>query len=145
MLLGNSFRITVFFVCSTALAACGGLRRLPAQGDDGGGGGMGGSSAGAGGRGGGLVTGGTVGTGGTGGSSSPFDGGPADATFIDSSVVDVPISNCVAGGACVPANACHKGMFVCNEGAMTCMELPDLQANGTVCGADKVCRNGTCS
>ena len=56
------------------------------------------------------------------------------------------VSNCVAGGACVPANACHKGMFVCNEGcAMTCMELPDLQANGTTCGANKVCNSGACN
>ena len=58
--------------------------------------------------------------------------------------VDVPVSNCVAGGACVPANPCRKGMFVCNEGAMTCMELTDMQANGTVCGTDMVCRGGSC-
>ena len=52
---------------------------------------------------------------------------------------------CVAGGACVPANACHKGMFVCIEGgAMSCMELTDLQANGTGCDTDKVCHNGSC-
>jgi len=52
---------------------------------------------------------------------------------------------CVAGGACVPANPCHKGMFVCDAaGAMTCMELTDLQANGTTCDVDKVCHNGSC-
>ena len=149
MLLGNSFRITVFVACSAVLASCGGLRRLPLTADDGGPTGSGGSSAGAGGRGGagGSVVGGTTGTGGTGAvdAGDIFDSSPGDATFIDSSAVDVPVSNCVAGGSCVPANPCHKGMFVCNEGAMTCMELSDLQANGTVCGADKVCGNGTCN
>ena len=52
---------------------------------------------------------------------------------------------CMAGGACVPANACHKGAFVCMEGAMSCGELPDLQANGTECGTDMVCNSGTCT
>ena len=139
MLLKGCLKITVFVACSAALAGCGGLRRLPLNAD------------------------GDAGPTGSAGSCGrrgrqlrrrhgrqrrrqhgDTDGGLDDAMFVDSGNVDVPVSNCVAGGACVPANPCHKGMFVCNEGAMTCMELTDMQANGTVCGTDMVCRNGTC-
>src|SRR5262249_29760431 len=35
--------------------------------------------------------------------------------------------------------------FVCTDGgAMSCMQLTDLQANGTVCGTDMVCHAGNC-
>jgi hypothetical protein len=143
MLLKNCFTLTVFVACSAALAGgCGGLRKLPFNGADGGTAGIGGSSAGVDAA---AGTGGSLGPG-TGGSAggTNFDAGANDAVFIDSGAVDVPVSNCVAGGACVPANPCHQGMFVCNEGAMTCMELTATQANGTVCGLNMVCRNGTC-
>jgi hypothetical protein len=122
-------------VSLVAIAGCGGLRRLPLANNDGGTAGIGGSFGGgfAGGLGGGFG-------GGLGGGL----GGSGGGTFVDAGTVDVPVSNCVAGGACVPANNCHKGMFVCLEGAMSCMELTDTQANGTVCGPDLVCRNGTC-
>src|SRR5262245_35959301 len=95
MLLGNSFRIAVFVACSTALAACGGLRKFPLTGDDGGTAGIGGSSAGVdaaagrGGTGGVITTGGTTGAGGSiilfdgGGSDVAFDAGSNDAVFID--------------------------------------------------------------
>jgi hypothetical protein len=148
MLLRNCFTVTLFVACSAALAGgCGGLRRLPLQGNDGGTAGIGGSSAGvdaAAGTGGSLSSGTGGNATGSGGSTNPFDAGGGETVFVDSGAVDVPVSNCVAGGACVPANPCHKGMFVCNEGAMTCMELADTQANGTVCGMNMVCGNGTC-
>ena len=85
---------------------------------------------------------------GTGGSAAARaaarDTGGESVFNPDGAVVDAPM--CMSGGACVPANPCHKGMFVCSDdGAMTCMELTDLQANGTVCGTDKVCGNGTCT
>ena len=136
MLLKNCFTITVFVACSAALAGgCGGLRRLPLQRRrrrhrrhrrqlrGRGRGGRHGRQLG-------------LGHGRQHGRQHNFDAGGGDAVFIDSGAVDVPVSNCVAGGACVPANPCHKGMFVCNEGAMTCMELTDMQANGTVCGTE---------
>src|SRR4051812_45161787 len=127
MLLERYVRVMLFAVCTTAVAAgCGGLRRLPITSEDAGPAGMGGTTGIAGG-------GGSTGVGGMGGST----------TIVDAGGIDAP--TCVAGGACVPANPCHKGMFVCLEGgAMSCMELTDLQANGTLCDMDKVCHNGSC-
>src|SRR5262245_59354611 len=108
-------KVRFVVACAAVIAAgCGGLRRAPITNDDGGGG-LGGGFGGGGG-----------------------------AMFIDGGNIDVPITNCVAGGTCVPANPCHKGMFVCLEGAMSCMELTDTQANGTVCGPDMVCHDGSC-
>ena len=133
LLLRHCLRVTMVVAGATALAAgCGGLRELPVNGHDAAAGGASGSSAGAG-------RGGSGGVGGVGGSAAGTGG---STMIVDAGGVDAPM--CVAGGACVPANPCHKGMFVCNENAMVCMELTDLQANGTVCGADKVCRNGSC-
>src|SRR5437763_1983391 len=110
MLLERYARVMLFAVCSTTLAAgCGGLRRLPITGDDAGPGGIGGTSAGAG-RGGAGGNGGTTGIGG----ASGIGGAGGSTTIVDAGGIDAP--TCVAGGACVPANACHKGMFVCLEG-----------------------------
>jgi len=119
-------------------SACGGLRRLPLTAGDGG---PDGSTTGASGSGGGAAgrggsAGGSAGRGGSGGAPTGVAGG-------DGGVPDAP--TCTAGGACVPANACHKGAFVCMEGAMSCAELPDLQANGTECGTNMACNNGTCT
>jgi hypothetical protein len=131
-MLTRCLRVTVLIAWSTALAAgCGGLRRLPVTGNDGGTAGQGGGSAGAG-----------AGTSGNAGMGGSVGGGTAGSMVSDGGGVDT--SACVSGGACVPANPCHKGMFVCNEGAMFCMELTDLQANGTVCDTGKVCHNGSC-
>ena len=136
MLLKNCFTITVFVACSAALAGgCGGLRRLPIQRQR-----TAAPPASAAAprvwtrRPARAAAWARARAAAPGGSTDPFDAGGSDAVFVDSGAVDVPVSNCVAGGACVPANPCHKGMFVCNEGAMTCMELTDTQANGTVCG-----------
>jgi hypothetical protein len=127
--------LTIAFMVALA-GGCGGLRQLPVTGNDAGPG-AGGSAAGAAGRGG---AGGTTGTGGGGGSVVGGAGGSANP---DGGGSDAP--SCVAGGACVPNNPCHKGQFVCGDaGTMTCMELTDLQANGTVCGTDLVCHNGSC-
>ena len=119
-------------------SACGGLRRLPLTEDDGGPTGVGGSGGGTAGRGG--SAGGVAGSsgGGSGGSPTGVAGGDGGVN------PDAP--TCTAGGACVPAsNPCHKGAFVCMEGAMSCSELPDLLANGTQCGTAMVCNNGTCT
>jgi hypothetical protein len=144
LLLRTYVRVMLFAACSTALAAgCGGLRRFPINGEDGGPGGIGGSSANAG-RGGGSAGGaGTTGNGGGIAGTTGSGGMGGSTTVVDAGGIDAP--TCVSGGACVPANPCHKGMFVCLEGgAMSCMELTDLQSNGTVCDTDKVCRNGSC-
>jgi hypothetical protein len=123
-------------VLLVAVAGCGGLRRLPITDRDAGPTGSAGSAAGAGGN--------SGGSGGIAGSAGGSTGTGGSVFNPDGAVVDAPM--CVSGGACVPANPCHKGMFVCADGgAMTCMELSDLQANGTVCDADKVCNNGTCT
>jgi hypothetical protein len=138
MLLERTLRLMLFAACSTAVAAgCGGLRQFPVRDYDGGPGGIGGSSANAG-RGG-----GSAGTTGAGGSVAGSIGTDAPTTIVDAGGIDGPM--CVPGGACVPPNPCHKGMFVCLEGGvMSCMELTDLQSNGTVCDTDKVCHNGAC-
>src|SRR5690349_10473521 len=136
MLLERTLRLMLFAACSTAVAAgCGGLRQFPVRDYDAGPGGIGGSSANAG-RGG-----GSAGTTGAGGSVAGSVGTDAPTTIVDAGGIDGPM--CVPGGACVPPNPCHKGMFVCLEGGvMSCMELTDLQSNGTVCDTDKVCHNG---
>ena len=134
--LEHCLRITIVVAGATALAAgCGGLRELPVNGTGGGAGGASGNSAMAG-RGG-AGAGGAAGTGG-----SVIGGNGGSTTIVDAGGIDAPM--CVAGGSCVPANPCHKGMFVCNENAMVCMELTDLQANGTTCDVGKVCHNGSC-
>src|SRR4051794_38036696 len=111
MLLNRSATIVVL----VAVAGCGGLRRLPLNARDAGPTGDGGSAAGATGRGG---TGGGAVDGGPGGSAGGSTGG---VMIVDGGSVDAPV--CVAGGACVPANPCHKGQFVCIEGAMSCMDM----------------------
>jgi hypothetical protein len=136
----GSPRVTLLVACFAVLAGCGGLRALPITGNDAAAGGQSGSSAGAGRGGGGGMAG--TGTAGTGGAVSGLGGMGGSTMIVDAGGADSPA--CVAGGACVPANPCHKGMFVCTEGSMSCMELTDLQANGTVCDTDKVCHNGSC-
>src|SRR5262245_30754988 len=118
MSVSKSLLVAALFT-SVAASACGGLRRLPFNDGDGGPGGItgtGGGSAGASGR---------------GGASG------------DAGVSDGP--TCVAGGMCVPTNGCRKGQFVCLEGgAMSCAETQEMQANGTECGTNMFCRNGSC-
>jgi hypothetical protein len=112
-------RILSFALLVAAMsAACGGgLRRLPLTEGDGGPGGSAGGGAGRG---------GSTGTAGDGG-------------------VNTDAPTCMAGGACVPTNPCRKGQFVCMEGAMSCAETQDMQANGTECDVNMVCNNGTCT
>ena len=110
MLLKNCFTITVFVACSAALAGgCGGLRRLPLSGPDGGTAGHRRQlrGRGRGGRHGRQLA--ARAPAAARAAAATFDAGGGDAVFLDSGAVDVPVSNCVAGGACVPANPCRRG------------------------------------
>jgi hypothetical protein len=98
------------------------------------GGGSGGSGATAGssaGSSGGMII---TGTGGTTDAGMP----PTDAN------PDGP--SCTAGGVCTPANPCHVGQTTCStSGVASCMDTQTRQANGTVCGQNMVCNNGSCA
>ena len=145
MLLKNCFTITVFVACSAALAAvaagCGGCRfrqrrrhrRHRRQLRGCGRGGRHGRQPGRRAR---AAARAAARTPSTRAAATRCSSTRAPSTFPSATVSR-------AARAC-PANPCHKGMFVCNEGAMTCMELTDMQANGTVCGMNMVCRNGSC-
>ena len=49
------------------------------------------------------------------------------------------------GSACPPANPCHVGQTACSGGVASCTDTQQPQANGTVCGTDKVCMSGSCA
>ncbi len=51
---------------------------------------------------------------------------------------------CDEGAQCTPANACHTGNISCDSGSPVCMDTLNKATDGTVCGVDKVCSNGTC-
>ena len=51
---------------------------------------------------------------------------------------------CEAGAACTPANPCHAGQLDCSSGSPVCQDTGDAM-DGTVCGSDQVCNQGTCS
>src|SRR5205814_5630829 len=53
--------------------------------------------------------------------------------------------SCTGGGACTPPNACHVGQITCSEGVETCTDTQQPQSNGTACGTNKVCSNGSCA
>jgi hypothetical protein len=50
---------------------------------------------------------------------------------------------CKAGLSCAPANVCQKGVTSCSTGVSVCAVTGNA-ANGTVCGTNKVCDNGSC-
>jgi hypothetical protein len=52
--------------------------------------------------------------------------------------------SCTVGLACTPTNPCHAGFTSCSP-TMTCADSGANLVNGTVCGTNKVCSNGTCS
>jgi hypothetical protein len=55
-------------------------------------------------------------------------------------------SGCVAGTPCmVPSTPCLVGTTACSGGNATCIPGDKRQANGTSCGVDTVCLDGTCS
>jgi hypothetical protein len=51
---------------------------------------------------------------------------------------------CVSGASCTPTNACHVGTTSCASGALECVDNGAPVANGTRCGTDMVCGDGTC-
>ena len=52
--------------------------------------------------------------------------------------------SCTAGMSCTPANACHAGTQTCAP-TITCADTGKNLANGTSCGTNMVCNNGTCN
>src|SRR5262249_20408781 len=50
---------------------------------------------------------------------------------------------CTTGAACQPANKCKTGATSCVTGVPVCGEIANV-ANGTSCGTNMVCNNGTC-
>jgi hypothetical protein len=51
---------------------------------------------------------------------------------------------CTAGLACTPANPCHAGFTSCAP-TITCADSGANLVNGTVCGTNRVCNNGSCA
>ena len=51
---------------------------------------------------------------------------------------------CEAGLACAPANACKKASIACGTGQPICEETGTNASNGTSCGTDLACLDGTC-
>ncbi len=53
---------------------------------------------------------------------------------------------CANGATCTPAGApCHKGALDCSSGLPECKDQGTYQPNGTGCGTDLVCNNGSCA
>ena len=50
---------------------------------------------------------------------------------------------CSSGDACEPINLCRTGQTDCSTGVLQCLELGNV-TNGTPCGANQVCFNGSC-
>ena len=51
---------------------------------------------------------------------------------------------CTSGTACTPTNPCHTGTTQCTNGVSSCKDTGNV-SNGTKCGTNEVCDNGTCS
>jgi hypothetical protein len=51
---------------------------------------------------------------------------------------------CNPGAPCSPSNRCHLGVLSCSSGTPQCMDSNTAVVNGTPCGTDKVCGNGSC-
>ena len=51
---------------------------------------------------------------------------------------------CIDGEPCVPQNACHRGGLSCSGQGAVCADTGVVVANGTPCGVDQVCNNGSC-
>jgi hypothetical protein len=90
-----------------------------------------------------VVTPGTGGSANAGGRGGTAGKGGAAGRMTDGGPDDVPA--CTPGSACPPANPCHVGQTACSEGVASCTDTQQPQANGTVCGTDKVCMNGSCA
>lgn len=52
--------------------------------------------------------------------------------------------DCAAGASCTPANPCEEGVGECGTGMFFCRGTNRYAADGTTCGADKVCNGGSC-
>lgn len=51
---------------------------------------------------------------------------------------------CIPGDQCVPANPCHVGQLDCTASPPACVDQNLNQPDGTDCGTDRVCFQGTC-
>jgi hypothetical protein len=53
---------------------------------------------------------------------------------------------CNVGVSCTPpGNACKVGTYTCSGAGQTCTQQAANMPNGTACGTNQVCNNGTCS
>jgi hypothetical protein len=58
--------------------------------------------------------------------------------------IEIDLS-CNAGTACTPSNVCAKGTISCSTGSPVCVAGgADTSKNGTSCGTNQFCNNGTC-
>ena len=51
---------------------------------------------------------------------------------------------CNAGSPCFPTNKCHTGTLSCDSGIALCQDTGSNAANGTSCGTNQYCSNGSC-
>ena len=69
------------------------------------------------------------------------EGAPCGTNLVCAAGTCVP---CVAGGLCIPTNPCHDGTLTC-AGAPACADKGTSIKDGSGCGTNKVCFQGTCS
>jgi hypothetical protein len=51
---------------------------------------------------------------------------------------------CASGGSCTPANVCDTGTLTCSAGMPSCTDSHNPVMNGTSCGTNAVCDDGSC-
>ena len=56
-----------------------------------------------------------------------------------------PLHELHRSAACTPTNKCHSGRLSCTSGTPQCMDTGMNVANGTMCGTNQYCSNGTCA
>jgi hypothetical protein len=67
-----------------------------------------------------------------------------DQALISGIEIDLGAS-CVAGAKCTPTNVCALGTISCATGTPVCVAGgANTSANGSTCGTNEVCDNGTC-
>jgi hypothetical protein len=60
------------------------------------------------------------------------------------SAADTESAACASAAACTPEDACHVGLTSCASDGPACEDTGDNAPNGTACGLDRLCDNGSC-